>query len=157
MINCNKNKLIQLATSFRTAIMESDPKVLIITLRNFPRGACGDATLLLAKYLEENKCNHFEYICGKKEHQTHAWLERDGLIIDITADQFNNQNSPVIVSKDHTWHLQFEVESRRIADFVALYDQHTVSSLSKSYKAIIKTINSRAEQNAQRRQGIAAV
>lgn len=149
MVNCDINKLIQLSKRFRAAIMQCDPEVLIVTLRRFPRGACGDATLLLAKYLEENKYNNFEYICGKKERQTHAWLERDGLIIDITADQFNDQNYPVFVSMDHTWYLQFEVESRRIADFVALYDQETVSSLSKSYKAIIRTMNSYAGQIAQ--------
>lgn len=147
MVDCNKDKLIQLAVRFRAAIMKSDPEILIVTLRNFPRGACGDATLLLAKYLEENECNNFEYICGKKEQQTHAWLERNGFIIDITADQFNNQNRPVFVSMDHSWHLQFEIQSRRIADFTRLYDQQTINSLWYSYKQIMKTMSSHAEQS----------
>ena len=43
-------KLFNLASTFRTAILECDPKSLYITLQDFPNGACGDAALLLAKY-----------------------------------------------------------------------------------------------------------
>jgi hypothetical protein len=35
---------------------------------------------------------------------THAWVERDGLIIDITADQFVDVAEPVLLTTDRTWH-----------------------------------------------------
>jgi hypothetical protein len=96
--------------------MECDPESLIITLREFPRGSCGDATLLLAKYLEENKCGKFDYVCGEREEFSHAWLQRDRLIVDITADQFDDQNSPVIVTEDHDWHSQFTLSVKEKND-----------------------------------------
>jgi hypothetical protein len=40
-----------LATRFRNAIEACDPAGLPIGMQNFPLGACGDAALLLAKYL----------------------------------------------------------------------------------------------------------
>ena len=33
------------------------------------------------------------------------WLERDGIIVDITADQFSGEiSNPVLVTNDHSWH-----------------------------------------------------
>jgi hypothetical protein len=146
MVDCNKNKLIQLATLFRAAIMQSEPESLIITLHRFPKGSCGDASLLLAKYLEENNCGQFEYICGDRKDHSHAWLEKNGLIIDITADQFQDQDCPIFVSEDHSWHSQFEVDSRRPGNFM-LYDENTVSILTKSYRTIMKTIEATQQIN----------
>ncbi|MFT8349294.1 transglutaminase domain-containing protein [Clostridium saccharoperbutylacetonicum] len=42
----------------------------------FPRGCCGDASNLLAKFLRDNgiEC---EYVCGIKGQQSHVWLECD--------------------------------------------------------------------------------
>ena len=46
------------------------------------------------------------YIFGKRYrdagHDTHAWLEMNELIIDITGDQFDRE--PVVVTTDRSWH-----------------------------------------------------
>lgn len=136
MIDCDTNKLIELATRFRAAIMKCDPKFLIITLKNFPNGACGDAALLLAKYLEDNECGKFDYVLGYRKGKSHAWLQRDSVIVDITADQFQDQDKPVIVTEDHTWHSQFNIENRHMADFTS-YDKSTVNILLQTYKQIL--------------------
>ena len=57
----------------------------------------------------DNGYGEFDYILGAYDdsietEQSHAWLEKDGLIIDITADQFSDIHSEVIITKDHTWH-----------------------------------------------------
>lgn len=39
--------------------------------------------------------------------QSHAWIELDGLIVDISGDQFVDQHEPVFVTKDRTWHDSF--------------------------------------------------
>ncbi|MBC2932935.1 hypothetical protein [Nocardioides sp. zg-1228] len=38
--------------------------------------------------------------------RTHAWLEQDDVIIDITAYQFDDIDEPIIVTTDRTWHEQ---------------------------------------------------
>jgi hypothetical protein len=55
------------------------------------------------------------YICGlKPEHQSHAWLEVEGIVIDITADQIGLP--PVIVSEDSQWHSEWQRERPRPPD-----------------------------------------
>ena len=45
---------------------------------------------------------------------THAWLELDGLVIDITADQFDQE--PVVVTRRSTWHRGFRIIEREALD-----------------------------------------
>ena len=133
------NKLIKLAGSFRSAIVESDPELLVVDLQNFPYGACGNASLLLAKYLENNECGKFDYILGKREGKSHAWLQNGSLIVDITADQFQDQNKTVIVTMNHCWHSSFNVINKHIADFL-IYDENTISELSATFEQILRHI-----------------
>ncbi|OPZ87669.1 MAG: hypothetical protein BWY74_03344 [Firmicutes bacterium ADurb.Bin419] len=39
-------------------------------------GSCGDASLLLGKYLDEMGLGQFDYVCGELGRQSHAWLEK---------------------------------------------------------------------------------
>jgi hypothetical protein len=134
-------KIKALATNFRSAIEKCDKSVLI-TFENFPRGSCGDACLLLAKYLQNNGCGVFNYICGviygpeEYDEQSHAWLERDDVIVDITADQFPDINESVIVTTDHAWYNAFQIKINHTADFEN-YDKNTASTLSSAYRKII--------------------
>jgi hypothetical protein len=97
-------------------------------MHSFPRGQCGTVTRLLAAYLEQAGLGTFAYVTGGRsdpaepdeEGWSHAWLEHDGLIIDITADQFpENHDQPIIVTRDRTWHNTFnqDVESQARASF----------------------------------------
>ena len=136
MINCDINKLIALATVFRAAIEKCDPKPLPEALENFPFGSCGDATLLLAKYLEQNNCGKFYYMLGERSGKSHAWLQQGNIMVDITADQFHDNSEAVIVTTDHRWHLSFNGKAEGIADFEN-YDKNTVLRLSSAYKKIL--------------------
>ncbi|MGA5824291.1 hypothetical protein ACPC54_41425 [Kitasatospora sp. NPDC094028] len=89
-------------------------------LRDFPTGACLDASLLLAEYLTDRgrgewKCVVGERPVGPAMPHSHAWLERNGLIVDITADQFADSSGLAVwVTRDRAWHAQFgDVEARR--------------------------------------------
>jgi hypothetical protein len=53
------------------------------------------------------------YVSARRGERTHAWLEKDGVIVDITADQFDDAECPVMVTADDSWHRQFVVERRR--------------------------------------------
>ena len=45
-------------------------------------------------------------------YDRHVWLECDGMIIDITADQFPNIKSAIIVARDSEWHRGLFVDKR---------------------------------------------
>lgn len=139
MIENNIGELFKLASVFRRAIMKCEPKSLSVTLQDFPLGAYGDTTSLLAKYLENNKCGYFQYVLGNRNSYSHAWLQQGNIIVDITADQFYNQNIPVIVTRDHYWHSFFYGAIKHIADF-EMYDDSTVSILQNDYKTIVEHI-----------------
>lgn len=137
-------KLKSIARGFRTAIESMPLGDRPSSLKEFPLGACGDMTLLLGAYLSDMKVIGFEYIYGVRgcdadnNYASHAWLQNDQLIIDITADQFPEVNEPIIVSANSNWHNTFEVESRGIADFRLL--NGNTDYLFSLYKKIIATI-----------------
>jgi hypothetical protein len=133
------DNLGELARRFRGALENCDQTKLPVGLQAFPSGACADASLLLAKYLQEKGEGKAEYVSGNDGNQTHAWLELDSIIIDITADQFNRSIDPVIVSTNSTWHQRFEDRSRRTVS-IDDYDAHTSTSLNAAYQELIHTI-----------------
>jgi len=89
----------------------------------FPAGCCGDATDLLGIYLLKHHSLESDYVCGHglgdNSNQTHAWLVCQDYIIDITADQFNDDGyelPSVIIEKQSPFHeLFYELTSRPIS------------------------------------------
>jgi hypothetical protein len=43
-----------------------------------------------------------------RNDHSHVWIEQNGLIVDVTADQFDDVDDPVIVTRDGAWHSEFE-------------------------------------------------
>jgi hypothetical protein len=83
-----------------------------IAFEHFPHGSCGEASLLLGRYFEEQGLGTFDYIWGQRGDRSHGWLQLGVLIVDITADQFPDAPGPVIVGTDDTWHRRFESQNR---------------------------------------------
>lgn len=132
------------ATAFRDAIERCDRGALGISFTHFPRGSCGDVTPLLGTYLKEVGAGTFQYILGARgegvSRSTHAWLEGDGLIIDITADQFDDApRKRVIVSTSSPWHDSFEREGRHEGDYRA-FDPTTQAELGRVYHLILSML-----------------
>jgi hypothetical protein len=102
------------ATAFRAAIEACDKNRLCISFQEYPLGSCGDASSLLGKYLTDSGLGSFRYVAGEymsgEDYQSHAWVEQDGLIIDITADQFTDVNTPVWLTTERHWHNQFDID-----------------------------------------------
>jgi hypothetical protein len=98
------------AERVRRAIEKIPPGQRGSSLRLFPSGTCGDASLLLGAFLADQGVAGFEYVCGErgsKQEDTwtsHAWLRRGPLVIDITADQFADAPAAVIVESPSVWH-----------------------------------------------------
>jgi hypothetical protein len=133
-----------LATKFRIGVEKCDRRSLPITFKEFPRGACGDAALLLGKYLKNEGFGSFQYVCGirrlRHTNQEHAWLRQEALIIDITADQFAEIDEPVIITTNHTWYSAFNIRNEHEADY-ELYDHRTRSMFADAYCRIVANTN----------------
>lgn len=102
---------------FRAAIDAAGPEPWARKGMEFPSGACGHAAELLGRYLIDrlhivpdyvNRVAH-ENLGGW--HGSHAWLEWNGLTIDITGDQFRWE--PVIVTRNSKFHRLGEGEYRQ--------------------------------------------
>jgi hypothetical protein len=138
-------KFKEIASAFRKAIESIPARERPITLREFPRGSCGDASLLLGTYFIELGENPFDYMLGDTTDNhadpnwsSHAWMQRGDLIIDITADQFSEIDKEVIVSTESEWHRTLSGTKQHIADF-NIYESNTMTPLREIYRRI-KTI-----------------
>ncbi|MFK4750955.1 hypothetical protein [Oceanobacter antarcticus] len=114
----DQHTLYLLARQFRRAI-EAVPREEFIgsVFRDFPAGCCGDTSNVLATYLFEKTGVIADYCAGRdggtdQEIYSHAWLQINNLIIDITADQFQDRGyplDPVYVGPATDWHKTFDV------------------------------------------------
>lgn len=134
--------LLKISRLFRNAIESIPASERPINLQGFPAGACGDAVLLLGTYLIELGEAPFHYMLGDTttdrddpKWSSHAWMQRDRLVIDITADQFDGIDEGVIVATDSSWHDSLNGEELHVADF-NVYEQNTFSPLGGFYQEI---------------------
>lgn len=130
-----------LARRFRAALDAIPRSQLPLPMLKFPKGSCGDASLLLGAFLVDNGQGGFEYVSGTRGSWednswiSHAWLAKDGLIVDVTADQFDDSPGAVIVSSASLWHRSFRIDKGRSSgDFrvwsgPGTHHLHTVYSL----------------------------
>ena len=100
--------------NFRNALDRIDWSTMPVGFTNFPLNACGDISDILAEYLYSFGFADIDYVCGEKRNgKTHAWLEAEGLAIDITADQFDGIDEIVLIQNPDIWHLRHYRESER--------------------------------------------
>lgn len=127
--------------SFRYALENMPFQELPIGLHKFPHGCCGDATLLLGTYLIQKGYAPFYYMLGKRDNSmdenlsSHAWLEQNGIIVDITSDQFTDGPGKCIVCHDSNWHASFAGMPQHVADY-RIFNLRTFAILEAAYKAI---------------------
>src|SRR6185295_517236 len=106
------------AERFRVGLETCGPESGLPGLRHFPRDSCADTVLLLGAHLADRGLGPFDAVGGEfgspasGDRRTHAWLERDDVIVDITADQFPDVSLAVIVTRDPGWHRRFHETNR---------------------------------------------
>ena len=95
---------------------------------------------MLGMYLQEELGISCDYVSGELGNRTHAWLELDGVVIDITSDQFAG-GEPVIVSKDSEFHRRFEEVRRRTPSIWTAEGSH-LGDLDHDYRLLLDTCES---------------
>lgn len=87
-----RSAALELATSFRLAVgIVVETGDVPMHIQGFPRGCCGIISELMGDCLNTVRIGEFFDVCGMKDGASHAWLEVDGLIVDITDDQFSDR------------------------------------------------------------------
>lgn len=77
-------------------------------MRGFPHRCCHHACKILSLYFyDHTDLGIFEIVDGEFNEERHQWLEKDGITIDISADQFGDLPS-VIVTRNSNWHAAFK-------------------------------------------------
>ncbi|MCS4285754.1 hypothetical protein M2396_004058 [Pseudomonas sp. BIGb0278] len=109
-----RSAALELATSFRLAVeIVVETGNVPMHIRGFPRGCCGIISELMGDYLNTVGIGEFFYVCGMKDGASHAWLEVDGLIVDITADQFPDRPA-IYVDKPDSWYGEWEEDTKHL-------------------------------------------
>jgi hypothetical protein len=138
-----ENRIRGLAIRFREAILKCDKDELPLSLADFPVGSCADASILLGTYFKDNGINGFILIKGKRgvgsSLETHYWLEKDKMIVDITADQFEDIHEAIFITDSNsTWHGTFKKEIRQEADYHMITARDVMRHLEAVYEYIIQ-------------------
>jgi hypothetical protein len=144
----DEDKIRELAKKFRESILKCEKSELPLSLSNFPTGSCSDASMLLGTYFKNNDINGFIQIKGKRgevdSFETHYWLEKDGILVDITADQFAGINEAVIVTGSNSkWHGTFNREILQEADYRMISARDVRNHFEAVYSYIIEENNSK--------------
>lgn len=105
-------KILACARTVRMAIKAIPAQELPDCLWDFPRSASAPASLLLGAYLADMGERDFAYVAAERAADggaftSHGWLQRAALIVDITADQFDDAPMDIIVTDDSPWHDRF--------------------------------------------------
>jgi hypothetical protein len=149
-MRCMQSARILVAARIVRAAIEGWPKhQLPIQFQAFPAGACGDSALILGTYLEEQcALGDFEYVSAERGTRSndswtsHAWLRCGSLVVDITADQFADAPSGVIVAVDSEWHKSFQIVQCHTSNIKVLPEVGS-NELSCFYDQMITSLKSR--------------
>jgi hypothetical protein len=83
-----------------------------IFFRNFPNGCCGNTSDLLGQILSNQGVVGLKYVYGMRGKASHAWLELNGQIIDITSDQFEDGCGAVFFAPESEFHKSFKNQTK---------------------------------------------
>lgn len=91
-----KEKKFFYSNLFREVIDNNTIYFLDRSSRNFPKASCGFAADVLGSFLYKHgykPINRVHKLYKYDRVQSHTWLEYSDLLIDITADQFNDRKT----------------------------------------------------------------
>lgn len=104
---------VRIGHAFRQAFEQVDLSDAPGSLPHFPNGCCSWATWMVGHYLKY-ECNLSPIeIQGNRDGaagvEPHAWLSVDGVIVDITCDQFNDCAHVILGVGASHWHSRWSV------------------------------------------------
>lgn len=116
----------------------------------FPVACCEYSSMMLARFLIEKKgYNIADVLIIKGQstsdiYQLHLWLKVNGVIVDITAGQFNEVEKSIIIDEHGYWHNKsfYELDAYIPAiDFKNYVDEFDLPTLENDYLMIVQQIH----------------
>ena len=116
----------------------------------FPVACCEYSSMMLARFLIEKKgYNIADVLIIKGQstsdiYQLHLWLKVNGVIVDITAGQFNEVEKSIIIDEHGYWHNKsfYELDAYTPAiDFKNYVDEFDLPTLENDYLMIVQQIH----------------
>lgn len=116
----------------------------------FPIACCEYSSMMLARFLVEKKGYNIADVLMIKGlsisdvHQLHLWLKVNGVIVDITAGQFNEVEKSIIIDEHGSWHNKFFYVLDAYmpsTDFESYVDEFDQPTLENDYLMIVQQIH----------------
>ncbi|UJA00539.1 hypothetical protein [Acinetobacter johnsonii] len=116
----------------------------------FPIACCEYSSMMLARFLVENKGYNIADVLMIKDQsvadvcQLHLWLKVNGVIVDITAGQFNEAEKSIIIDEHGSWHNKFFYVLNAYTpstDFENYVDELDQPTLENDYLMIVQQIH----------------
>jgi hypothetical protein len=107
-----KEALLEIALKCRAEILSVPAKERHILFQTFPKGACGGASEKLGQIVADTFNCQVQYVFARRrwgKFMSHAWITVNGLIVDITADQFKD-GPPVFIGPIVAYEKEWEIE-----------------------------------------------
>ena len=116
----------------------------------FPVACCEYSSMMLARFLIEKKSYNIADVLMIKGqsiadvYQLHLWLKVNGVIVDITAGQFNEVEKSIIIDEHGSWHNKFFYVLDAYmpsTDFESYVDEFDQPTLENDYLMIVQQIH----------------
>ena len=116
----------------------------------FPVACCEYSSMMLARFLIEKKGYNIADVLMIKGQsiadvcQLHLWLKVNGVIVDITAGQFNEAEKSIIIDEHGSWHNKFFYVLDAYmpsTDFESYVDEFDQPTLENDYLMIVQQIH----------------
>lgn len=145
----NTHELAVIALDFRRAIEKARLKRHAKVMGRFPLGCCKHASQLLARYLvTELHTPLVSFVHGERggsskgdPWQSHVWLSVNEHTLDITADQYEEIDSPVVVSVGSGWHSTWQRQRRLTYGEMMTFDFWYGLRFRRMYSSILRAMN----------------
>jgi len=96
----------------RTLFESRGNEIDSVCFGNFPRGACGNASDIISKWLSQKGVSGLKYAHGTRGQASHGWLEYKSYILDITSDQFEDGCGSVFIGQSSKFHSSFKNQKK---------------------------------------------
>ncbi len=123
----SKTDLETEAIKFRSALesfLQLHPEINLSTnifdptRGQFPLDCCKATAFMFGHHLSATvRRAELTYVWGQRGQDTHGWLQHNGYIIDLTADQFEDEGRPVVVEKVNASPFHDSFKPHRICAF----------------------------------------
>lgn len=138
--------LALVALEFRRAIECSRLQRHARVMSRFPVGCCKQSSQLLARFLvTELQVPLVTFVHAERggtgtAWQSHVWLSVNQHFVDITADQYPEVESPVVVTMNGGWHTSWERKRHLTYGEMMNFDRWEGLRFERMYRAVVKAL-----------------